>query len=207
MKNILCFGDSNTFGLNPDGSGRYDFSVRYPGKLQSILGSDYHIIEEGCPGRTTIFEDRNRPYKRAIDYISPCLLSHTPIDYVLVMLGTNDCKTAFGASAGDIAAGLSAVLARILQEVLPVPKVLIISPIHLGSNIVTLGLDPDFDQSSIDVSTRLSDEYHLLAQNSGCGFLDAATVARASRLDEQHLDEAGHSSLAGAAAEIILAGI
>lgn len=47
MKNILCFGDSNTYGLKPDGTGRYDFTVRYPGKLQEFLGKEFHVIEEG----------------------------------------------------------------------------------------------------------------------------------------------------------------
>lgn len=100
---------------------------------------------------------------------------------------------------------MSEVVSRIKDEILPVPKVLVISPIHLGSNIVTLGLDADFNQSSIDVSRGLADEYRLVAQHAGCGFLDASAVARASRLDEQHLDEDGHSGLAEAAAAIILA--
>ncbi len=48
MKNILCFGDSNTYGLNPEwvkgNFGRHPFNVRWPGRLQALLGSDYHII-------------------------------------------------------------------------------------------------------------------------------------------------------------------
>ena len=71
MKTILCFGDSNTYGLKPDGTGRFDRSVRYPGRLQELLGGNYYVIEEGWPGRTTVFDDINNPYKKGIDYFIP----------------------------------------------------------------------------------------------------------------------------------------
>ena len=56
MRNILCFGDSNTYGHNPSG-GRWPLHERWPGILQELLGEEYHIIEEGLCGRTTVFED------------------------------------------------------------------------------------------------------------------------------------------------------
>lgn len=203
MKNILCFGDSNTYGLKPDGSGRYDFAVRYPGRLQVILGEEYHVIEEGCPGRTTIFEDLKQPYRKGLDYISPCLQSHHPLEYVVVMLGTNDCKSSFNATGKVIASGLSAVIERIKISAVPHPKILIISPIHFGDNMGEPGYDPEFDQVSISVIKTLADKYRVLAQNTGCAFLDASAIAKASPIDEEHLDESGHSSLAAAVAEMI----
>ena len=56
MKNILCYGDSNTFGSIP-GGGRYPYGVRWPGRLAGLLGADWHLIEEGMGGRTTVWED------------------------------------------------------------------------------------------------------------------------------------------------------
>lgn len=35
--NILCFGDSNTYGYRPDGSGRFDADTRWTGLLQKSL--------------------------------------------------------------------------------------------------------------------------------------------------------------------------
>jgi len=203
VKNILCFGDSNTYGLIPDGSGRYSISVRYPGKLQSILGDDYHIIEEGCPGRTTVFEDSLRPYIKGLDYITPCLKSHSPLDYVVIMLGTNDCKSNYGASSSEIASGLSAIIDRIQNDVVPVSKVLVIAPIHLGKEIGKPGFDPEFCEDSIAVSKGLAEEYRLLAHKKGCVFLDASTVAKPSPIDQEHLDETGHHNIAKAAAAFI----
>ena len=37
MKNILCYGDSNTFGFTLHG-GRHPYDVRWTGRLQLALG-------------------------------------------------------------------------------------------------------------------------------------------------------------------------
>lgn len=178
MKTILCFGDSNTYGYKPDGSGRFGFSVRWPGRLQMILGEGYHIIEEGCPGRTTVYEDPRQPFKKGSDYIVPCLLSHAPVDYVIVMLGTNDCKTVFGASSAEIASGLSVIIDCIKTASIPTDKILIISPIHLGNGIGKPGYDPEFNERSAQIAEGLAAEYQRLARCVGCSFLDASKFAR-----------------------------
>lgn len=203
VKNILCFGDSNTYGLKPDGTGRYDFTVRYPGKLQAFLGNDYHIIEEGCSGRTTIYEDQTRPYKKGIDYITPCLHSHIPLDWVIIMLGTNDCKTAHQALIKDIALGLSRIIDAAQAVLDRTTQIMIVAPIHLGDNIGLTEYDPEFDDHSVSVSKGLATVYKLLAQETGCAFLDASIVAKASPIDQEHLDEVGHDALAKALARRI----
>ena len=65
--NILCFGDSNTYGYRPDGSGRFDADTRWTGLLQKKLGTNDRIIEEGLCGRTTVFSDELR--EAAVDWI------------------------------------------------------------------------------------------------------------------------------------------
>ena len=39
MKTILCYGDSNTYGYIPETGMRYPRDVRYPGRLQMLLGT------------------------------------------------------------------------------------------------------------------------------------------------------------------------
>ena len=112
MKRILCFGDSNTYGYRPDKSGRFDETVRWTGKISQRLGDDYRVIEEGLCGRTTIFEDELRTGRRGIDLVGTLVETHNPIDIFVVMLGTNDCKTRYKASAGIIAKGLE----RLIEE-------------------------------------------------------------------------------------------
>ena len=89
--NILCFGDSNTWGYKPDKSGRYDENIRWTGLLQKKLGSGYHIIEEGLCGRTTVFQDELREGRRGLDLIGVTVEMHNPIDLMFIMLGSYDC--------------------------------------------------------------------------------------------------------------------
>ena len=201
MKNILCFGDSNTYGYNPDGSGRYELSVRYPGVLQEILGADYHVVEEGLCGRTTIYEDPTRYCRKAVDYIEPCLYSHFPLDCIVIMLGTNDCKTVFRAQADEIKDGLAQVI-KIIRNISAVP-VIIVAPILLGEKIWQDNFDPDFDRESLDVSKKLASEYKKLATAERCLFLNAAEFAYPSEADQEHMTPEGHKNLAAALAGII----
>jgi lysophospholipase L1-like esterase len=201
MKNILCFGDSNTYGYIPDGSGRYELSVRYPGVLQEILGADYHVVEEGLCGRTTIYEDPTRYCRKAVDYIEPCLYSHFPLDCIVIMLGTNDCKTVFRAQADEIKDGLAQVI-KIIRNISAVP-VIIVAPILLGEKIWQDNFDPDFDRESLDVSKKLASEYKKLATAERCLFLNAAEFAYPSEADQEHMTPEGHKNLAAALAGII----
>lgn len=48
MKEILCFGDSNTYGLIPGTTRRYDRETRWTGILaEKLYDKGYRIIEEG----------------------------------------------------------------------------------------------------------------------------------------------------------------
>lgn len=197
MKRILCFGDSNTYGYRPDGLGRYDETIRWTGRVQEILGRDeYAIIEEGLCGRTTVFEDEIRPNRKGIDAIRMIVESHNPLDIVFIMLGTNDCKTRYGASAGTIAKGIEQIIETVRQFAGNQTRIVILSPIHLGEGIGEDGFDPEFDEKSVEVSLQLSKELRKIALIKNCSFLDAATVAKPSEDDREHLDEEGHAQLA-----------
>ena len=205
-RSVLCFGDSNTYGHIPGTFSRYDYDTRWPGRLQKILGPGYYVIEEGLNGRTTIYHDANVSGRRAIDYITPCVRTHRPLDFAVVMLGTNDCKSCYGATADEIAKGVSQVVRVIRRETAPYKtKILIVSPVLLGDEIWRPENDPQFDRKSLAVSKELAANYRLVAEAAGCLFLDAATAARASATDLVHLDAGGHDAIARSVAGIILA--
>lgn len=42
--NILCFGDSNTFGISPVDGKRLAETERWPGMLAKLLGSEHQVI-------------------------------------------------------------------------------------------------------------------------------------------------------------------
>ena len=90
QKNILCFGDSNTHGYNSKTGGRFTVEERWTKLLQRKLGDDYYVIEEGLSGRTTSFDDPVFEGLSGLNAIYPCMMTHEPLDLVIIMLGTND---------------------------------------------------------------------------------------------------------------------
>lgn len=47
-----------------------------PCRLQAALGEDFLVLEEGLPGRTTVFDDPVEESLSALPYLYPCLMSH-----------------------------------------------------------------------------------------------------------------------------------
>lgn len=64
MKTIICFGDTNTWGVDPRTDTRLDFEKRWTGILTKELQNEYRVIEEGQAGRTILSDDPVEPYKR-----------------------------------------------------------------------------------------------------------------------------------------------
>ena len=203
--NILCFGDSNTYGYKPDGTGRFDTNTRWTSLLQKKLGADHRVIEEALCGRTTVFQDDLREGRRGLDLIGVTLEMHNPIDLLIVMLGTNDCKTRYNASAGTIAKGLAQVIQKARKNASQPFDLLVISPIHLGEGVGDPGFDPEFDEKSEAVSRNLADEYRKAALQNHAAFLNAANFASPSITDREHMDEKGHAALADAVYDKIIA--
>lgn len=196
--NILCFGDSNTYGYKPDGTGRFDENTRWTQILQKKLGSGYRIIEEGLCGRTTVFQDELREGRRGLDLIGVTVEMQTPLDLMILMLGTNDCKTRYGASAAVIARGLDQVIRKARKSSSRPFDILVVSPIHLGKGVGEPDFDPEFNESSEIVSRNLASEYRKVALQNHAAFLNAADFASPSTTDREHLNEAGHAALAEA---------
>lgn len=94
--NILCFGDSNTWGHCPEG-GRWARDIRWPGALQALLPDDY-VMENGLCGRTTVFTDPLMDGRRGIEDLPTLLDICQPLDWFVVMLGTNDTKSHLSAA-------------------------------------------------------------------------------------------------------------
>ena len=196
--NILCFGDSNTYGYKPDGTGRFDENTRWTQILQKKLGSGYRIIEEGLCGRTTVFQDELREGRRGLDLIGVTVEMQNPLDLMILMLGTNDCKTRYGASAAVIARGLEQVICKARKSSSRPFDILVVSPIHLGKGVGEPDFDPEFNDSSEAVSRNLAAEYRKVALQNHAVFLNAADFASPSTTDREHLNEAGHAALAEA---------
>ncbi len=201
MKTILCFGDSNTWGWDPATQTRFGPEQRWPGVLRRELGSDYWVIEEGLPGRTTVWNDPIEGYKNGKEYLIPCLDSHMPIDLVIILLGTNDLKMRFSVSAYDIA-NSAGVLVDIVQRSLAgpdgqAPKVLLMAPPSLGK----LTEYAEMLEGATEKAHRFTHHFRRVAAEYNCPLLDTAEVIVSSDIDGVHFEAGEHGKLGLAVAE------
>jgi len=213
MKTVLCYGDSNTFGWNPIsfdpldiavvfGQHRFDENKRWTGIMSNELGNGYHIIEEGLPGRTTVWDDPvEGEDKNGKKYLLPCLLSHAPICLVLLMLGTNDLKMRFSVTAYDIAMSIGVLIGIIKGSGTNMegksPEILVVSPPPLGK----LSEFGEFLEGGTEKSKKLANYYQRISKQLGCEFLDAGKVIKSSPIDGVHFEEAEHAKLGIALAD------
>lgn len=206
MRNILCYGDSNTYGYNPENGLRYPKDVRWTGHLQSLLEDDI-IIEEGCNGRTTVTEDPNEPWKNGLDYLKPCLNSHKPVDLVILMLGTNDLKEYFHKTAEQIAsdAGILVDTIKSFTELKQgfVPTIILVSPPQVGEDMPNSPFSNSFTPRSLAESKLFAQYFKAVAKQKDCIFFDAATCVEPSKEDSLHLTASGHIALAEALYQVI----
>jgi lysophospholipase L1-like esterase len=202
MKTILAFGDSLTYGANPmPGGPRHAYEDRWPTRLEAGLGGAARVIAEGLGGRTTASDDWYAAADRNGARILPTLLeSHSPLDLVIIMLGTNDLKPAICGSALEASFGMRRLVQIIRGHYAgkgeTAPQIILVAPplICDTENADMIGHFGGI-QHAIDQSSQFAVHYARRAQEWNTGFFDASTVAKADSLDGVHLDAANTSAI------------
>ena len=213
LTTVLCYGDSNTYGYDPQDGLRYTADVRWPGRLQRLLDPTFHVIEEGCNGRTASVRPEDEPWKDGRSCLKAILNSHKPVDVFVLMLGTNDLKKQFTATPESISAGVRDILntsAEFLEEKQGFrPRGLLIAPAEIAEGIVASPFAHSFDVEAAPCSQQLPALYQAVAAElttagiMRCGFLNAQEILRPSQLDCLHLMPEAHAALAKAVATAI----
>lgn len=204
-RTVLCYGDSNTWGADPKTTLRLPKGVRWPGVMARGLDGELEVIEEGLPGRTTMSDD---PYTSGLNgrtYLGPCLASHTPLDLVILMLGTNDLKAYFGLTPDAVARGTHVLADMVLRSDCgpagSAPALLIVAPVPVG--VASPPLELFGFEGAAEKSRGLASRYALVAEMLGCAFFDAASAATVSAVDGVHLDPAAHTAIGLALAHVV----
>ncbi len=196
---ILCFGDSNTWGHNPEDMSRFAYERRWPSILQQNLGEQFLVIPEGLNGRTTVFDDPLAPHRSGIAHLPMVLQTHKPLDLVIMMLGTNDVKSYFSVSAEHIGQGVERLIQAVrVSESGPddgTPKILVVAPVPLAP--MDQDMKPHFapEADSISKSEKLAEAYRHTVEPLEVPFLDAGSVVNRPGSDGVHLDGEGHAIL------------
>ena len=192
MKTILCYGDSNTFGHNPQNNNRLKRHERWPGILEKGLGPKYQVIEEGLNHRTTIRDDPTLEYVNGKVYLTPCLNSHKPVDLVILMLGSNDLKCRFNLSASDIADGIGVLAGIILKSGAGPkgrsPELLILAPPRFGRVTRYAEMFQGYEEKE----KKLAPNYELVAKDYGCHYLDISNHIQCPDTDGLHMEKPEH---------------
>jgi lysophospholipase L1-like esterase len=195
MSVIVVFGDSNSWGYDPRTASRFPVGVRWPTVMQRELGSGYDVIEEALNGRTTIWNDPIEPHRSGIAYLTPCLMSHAPLDLVVIALGCNDLKKRFSLSPTDIAAGAERLVLEVQSlRVGPggtVPKVILIAPPPLAK----LTAFAEIFEGATEKAKLLGARYAAAAERCGVPVIDSGTHVHCSDLDGIHLEADQHRIL------------
>ena len=197
---IMVFGDSLSWGYEPGSEHqRFATDVRWPGKLQQLLGDDYEIIEENLNSRG-IENGDPRPGKegrRALDYIEACLDSQDPLDRVIVLLGTNELKHEMGMTAEAVGESmeklLNIVLTRSSQFRGTTPKVTLLSP-PITNEETEYCRTGDKYFGSTEKSKQLVEVYKNLATKLGIGFVVLSSINVG--VDGIHIDANEHAKVA-----------
>ena len=168
--NIICFGDSNTYGYDPRGyfGGRYDADSRWVDILARETG--WTVCNMGQNGRE-------------IPSAAPAFLDDTNL--LIVMLGTNDLLR--GRSPEQATERLERFLSGISLDR---SKILLIAPppVTLGAWVPS--------QLLIDESHAFARLCQTLAEQMGIHFADAGKWDIPLAYDGVHFTEQGHRAFA-----------
>lgn len=211
MFDILCYGDSNTWGFNPEDGSRFPKEIRWTGVAEAIIGPKYNIIENGINGRTTVFDSPyGEDYQNGFKGLKYALNASKPLDGVVIMLGTNDLNytDAEGSYKGlyrilnllknaytffkDTTKGSSSPIWK------ESPNILLVSPIRRnrkGEEYPNVEEERNKQSLLFPLYTKkLSTEFKTY-------YLDASSIVFPSTIDGLHMDEENHKKLGIAIAE------
>lgn len=209
-KHIVCYGDSNTHGYCADPAdcadgilceadgARFNEEERYPCLLQKELGENYLILEEGLSGRTSLYEDPLTEGLNGLTALRGVLMSHAPVDLLIIMLGTNDTKDRFAVNAGNIAEGYGRLFKKAFET--PCwgkggPKVLYVCPPAIRDAVLTSACAEHMGSGCIEKSRLLASRIQPVCEANHVAFLDAAEC-EFNDVDGMHLTKKGHAQLA-----------
>ncbi len=194
-KTILFFGDSLTFCHDPNTNDRMDYENRWTTLVENKFSDTFRFIIEGQGGRT-IDQDDGIEGKNGLKAFTQAIYSHIYLDYIFLMLGTNELKDRFRRSSKEIALKLLKYNEELKKwgidwEEINLPKVVLIAPPKINEKYI-----PNWGITNAQqISNDLSEDYKKVSEKLNWDFIDASEI-KVSEKDGVHLDEIGNKKLA-----------
>ena len=206
MKQILVYSDSLSWGIIPGTRKRLDFEDRWPGFMENVLNEvddRVRVIENCLNGRRTAWEDPVPLGRRGINGIQQVIEMHSPLDLVIVALGTNDFQSMHQLNAWHSAQGMRAIVNHIktspIEPGMPIPSILIVVPPVIESPKGPIA--PKFEGGETKIA-GLAEEYKKVSDELACHYFDCSSVTTTSVVDGIHLDKNQHHIVGAALSKI-----
>ena len=199
MKKILCFGDSNTFGFNPENGKRFDEQTRWAGKLKIALKNKFEVIEKGANNRCGFTENKESTELSGLIAIKKYL--ELKPDIIILAVGINDLQKIYDNDEKAIYFGLKALIEEIKKE--NNPNIILLVPSTIKENILNSFFNTLFDEKSIEKSKKLPKIYQKIAKEFELDLIDLNNIAETSPTDGLHYDVEGHKKIADKLIEFI----
>ncbi len=203
MKKIICYGDSNTFGFNPENGTRYGLDYRWTSLLSGIVGEEYLVVEEGLNNRTGFFVNSDGLRQSGEKYLPVCLQNHKNFDIFILALGTNDLQYQFRIDESKAIDGLKKLIA-IIKSFNSKSRIIVVPPVILDERVLNGRFSHQFNQDSINASKWIQSVYEKVVKSENCELLDVNKVVSVSDVDGLHFDKQSHKVIAQVAAECII---
>lgn len=200
MGKIVCYGDSNTFGFNPENGVRFDEKIRWSGILANLTQNCYEIIEEGANNRTGFVNNPSGFLYSAQRHFPKIISKIKDIDIIILSIGTNDLQEQYNIGFNAIEKGLETL---ILCAKNYSGNIILVPPIVLDNNVLSGYFNTFFNEESIIKSRKVGRIYKKLARVFNCRIFDFNEFARPSVIDGLHYDINSHKLIAEKLADFI----
>ncbi len=207
MQHILVYADSLSWGIIPATRRRLPFEQRWPGLLELSLcasGRRVRVIEDCLNGRRTAWDDPFKPGRNGVVGLAQRIEIHSPLELVVLMLGTNDFQSMHEHNAWHSAQGIAALVSAIrtapIEPGMPVPEILVVVPPAIQTPKGPIA--PKFEGGGRKC-VGLAGAYRRVCEEMDCRYFDAGSVVTSSVVDGVHLDLEQHLTLGNALTRVV----
>ncbi|MFO1047108.1 MAG: GDSL-type esterase/lipase family protein [Geminicoccaceae bacterium] len=219
-RRVLVFGDSLSWGWVPQRtfipSERFPPDRQWPRVMGAALGAGYEVVVDAMSGRTTDADDPLAPQipgvgTNGLACLPATLAAHLPLDLVVLLLGSNDCKPQFARSALRIALGAGRLIETVQRSAdlfgtmwlaNPAPPVLLVCPPPFGKFVRAAD---ELFAGAHERGAGLAAAYAHVAAAARVAFFDAGSVVTSDGVDGVHLTGESQQKLGLAMADQVRA--
>ena len=207
MQHILVYSDSLSWGIIPTTRKRLAFEQRWPGVMEIALdggGRKVRVVEDCLNGRRTVWDDPFKPGRNGLVGLAQRVEIYSPLELIVLMLGTNDFQSMHDYNAWHSSQGIGALVSAVrnapIEPGMPVPAVLVVAPPPI--RVPKGPIAPKFEGGD-KKCVGLAAAYQQICIEINCHFFDAGSVTTSSNVDGIHLDAEQHAVLGRALSEVV----